>query len=389
MKQFPAILIGGPPHSGKSVLVYSLSRALRQAAIPHYVLRACPDGEGDWANETAQDVVRTIRMKGIFTSAFMESVDLYLQKRHLPLLVDVGGLPTAEQEAVFANCTHAVLLIGEREEDPAAFAQDKSTWQQMMSRRRVPIIAELTSRLHGENSLSTDSPVIAGTLAHLERGSVAEGPAFKALLRRISELCRFEEETLTQMHLQQAPAELTLDLPALARTLGAKNGFWLPEHLPALWEYLPSGKPLAVYGRAVNWLAATLTMIAYPAPIWLFDARLGWIQPPQKIGDGRGPAQIGWSTAIRENTDLIRLELSTKSQHLDIDLPDKLPLPEIPLDKGVIISGRLPNWLIAAITRQFAPHVPSVAVYQPQLGGAVVVYSRDSALSIGQQLPMP
>ncbi len=50
MELFPAILVGGPPHSGKSVLTYSLTQALRRRGVDHYVLRAAPDGEGDWAN---------------------------------------------------------------------------------------------------------------------------------------------------------------------------------------------------------------------------------------------------------------------------------------------------------------------------------------------------
>ena len=47
----PAILIGGPPHSGKSVLSYYLSQALRRRGLLHYLLRTAPDGEGDWMQE--------------------------------------------------------------------------------------------------------------------------------------------------------------------------------------------------------------------------------------------------------------------------------------------------------------------------------------------------
>ncbi len=57
MELFPAIAIGGPPHSGKSVLAYSLSKALRARQVAHYVLRAFPDGEGDWANEADPKVL--------------------------------------------------------------------------------------------------------------------------------------------------------------------------------------------------------------------------------------------------------------------------------------------------------------------------------------------
>ncbi|GCF10230.1 hypothetical protein KDI_37940 [Dictyobacter arantiisoli] len=38
MNPLPAILIGGPPHAGKSVLFYSLTHALRERNIPHHVI---------------------------------------------------------------------------------------------------------------------------------------------------------------------------------------------------------------------------------------------------------------------------------------------------------------------------------------------------------------
>lgn len=86
MNPFPAVMIGGPPHSGKSVLVYALS----QAQVAHYVLRACPDGEGDWSQETSQDQVRLLRQKGQFSDEFVERVRRDIERRHLPSLVDVG-----------------------------------------------------------------------------------------------------------------------------------------------------------------------------------------------------------------------------------------------------------------------------------------------------------
>jgi CRISPR-associated protein Csx3 len=53
----PAVLIGGPPHAGKSVLFYSLTQALRERNIRHHAIRACPDGEGNWSQESDQHLV--------------------------------------------------------------------------------------------------------------------------------------------------------------------------------------------------------------------------------------------------------------------------------------------------------------------------------------------
>jgi CRISPR-associated Csx3 family protein len=72
---------------------------------------------------------------------------------------------------------------------------------------------------------------------------------------------------------------------------------------------------------------------------------------------------------------------------MDIDEPEGLPLPPIPTGKGLLLSGKIPNWLTTAVARQFAPRASWVAVYQPQLTGAVVVGSRETAVAVGQILP--
>lgn len=387
MSNFPAVLIGGPPHSGKSVLVYSLTRALRAAHVPHYALRACPDGEGDWANETDQAVVRTIRSKGPFSPEFMDSVAAYLQKRHLPLLVDVGGKPTPEQESVFAHCTHAILLIGDRTNDPDAFARDRAIWREMMQRQGVSIIAELKSSLTGQDELVTSKPIIQGTVTGLERGQTVGGPALTAVLDRLGDLFSIQEAELTRRHLAQAPVELTLDLPALACTLEQTDGYWQPEQLPILWDYLPSGKPLAAYGRAPNWLYATLAMVAYPAPFWLFDARLGWVEPP-RLPAQSDDQQIGWQVVLQEKPAFTMLEMRTQSQYLDIQDATRLPLANVPPDNGLVLSGKIPHWLLTAVTRQRAFHLPWTAVYQPPLQAAVVVYSRDPGTPLGKRISL-
>ena len=73
MPVFPAVLVAGMPHCGKSVLAYMLSQHLRRMGIAHYLLRAAPDGEGDWFLEGDPAWVRTLRKraKGPFTAAFV------------------------------------------------------------------------------------------------------------------------------------------------------------------------------------------------------------------------------------------------------------------------------------------------------------------------------
>lgn len=386
MKKFPAVLIGGPPHSGKSVFVYSLTHALRQKQIAHYVLRACPDGEGDWSNAADQALVRTIRVKGAFNETYVSRVGGYLQNRHLPLLVDVGGKPTPKQQQMFSACTHAILLISGNNE--ACYARDLALWRQMMAAQGVEIIAELRSVLPGTDDLTATSPFIQGTVANLERGETIVGPLVEACAAKLAALFA-DDGTTAQWHLALAPVELALDLPALARTLGAENGLWQPWQLPALIDYLPAQKPLALYGRSVNWVNATLAMVAYPAPLWLFDARLGWVQPPSLPVSSASESQVGWQTTVTKHDTFWLLTMKTHGQYLDYDEPEALPLPPIEPDKGLILSGQIPHWLLTAVTRQLAPAHSWTAVFQPQAGGAVTVHSQDTSMQPGQIIPLP
>ncbi len=389
-KTFPAVLIGGPPHSGKSVLVYSLTQALRAARVSHYVLRATPDGEGDWSNEADQALAQMIRLKGQYSAAFTQRIEDYLRQQQLPLLVDVGGKPTSRQEEVFSRCTHAVLLAAYDSENPDAYETAAAEWEAIMARQGVPIIARLKSSLDGENRLEGTEPIISGVLSRLERGRMAAGPAFAALVEKLQTLFTYSESALTEIYLAQAPVELTLDLPPLARTLGAADGRWRPEQLPRLRDYLPQGKPLAIYGRAPNWIYAFLGLMAYPAPVWLFDARLGWIQPPALpvISGGKAAGQPGWAAELHVYATYALLDMKTQAQFLDIEAAHQLPLTAPPSDRGVILSGKIPHWLMMAAARQIDPAVPWTAVYQPPLGGAVVITPGSEERRPGDFIPL-
>lgn len=116
----PAILIGGPPHAGKSVLFYSITHALRERGIRHHAMRACPDGEGNWSQESDAQTVSQIRIpiRGEWPESFVKRICLDLEHRCLPFLVDMGGRPKASQACILRQCTHSVLLLrADREDD--------------------------------------------------------------------------------------------------------------------------------------------------------------------------------------------------------------------------------------------------------------------------------
>jgi CRISPR-associated protein Csx3 len=379
--QLPAVLVGGPPHSGKSVLIYSLSQALRARGVEHYALRACPDGEGDWSNEAPSELVREIRLKGPWTPQWVQRISRDIQRRQLPLLVDVGGRPTPEQAEIFVHCTHAVLLTP----DDAA----RDWWRELVAEQRLPVLADLRSVLSGQNHLASDTPVIQGVLAGLERNSQAQGPAFDALVDRLAQLLAVDGADLRRRRLAEAPVELAIDLDRLARTLAVplrgEQPIWEPRHVPLLIDYLPAATPLAVYGRGVAWIIAALARLAYPAPFLNFDTRLGWVQArPLHLQDA--PVAYPLRFIVDRSQTAFAVTVVAPDHYVDYDEIGEAAAPRAPAGAGVIQSGKLPLWLFAslAITYHSAPWL---AVYQPPLGGSVVVHSVDGRWPPGRLLP--
>lgn len=378
MTTLPAIAIGGPPHSGKSVLTYSLTQLLRDQRIEHYVLRACPDGEGDWSNEAAPDRVLAIRQKGKFTPTFIAQVCAALQKRHLPLLVDVGGRPSQADEAIFRQCTHLIIL--------SSTAEGMAEWRAFAERMGLPVIAELESALVGDEVLTATYPLLRGRLVGLERGKRVMGAVLGHLAGVVSAVFALKPGELRQLHLDMAPVELVVDLERVATTLQlAQGGFWRPAEMAAVLDYLPAQTALAIYGRGTNWLYTALALHSWPAEFYQYDARLGWVKPAPLLPQSHLPASPLLTSTVSVSVAHTRVQVQIPDTYLDYEAIQGCAIPAVPLDRGVILDGKLPLWLFTGLAQAYSA-VPWLAVYQPQLGD-VVVMSRQPGLQIGAVVP--
>jgi len=123
----PAILMVGPPDSGKSVL----SHALFTALLPHqpdiYLQRAHWDGEGNWIlelGETASESEREaykLAYKGSLTDRFFPhhaQAILNLRRQKSLVIVDVGGKIQTEKVPLLEACTHYIVISSQPEEIP-------------------------------------------------------------------------------------------------------------------------------------------------------------------------------------------------------------------------------------------------------------------------------
>ena len=372
---FPAIIIGGPPHSGKSVLAYLLTQQLRDWKVQHYVLRACPDGEGDWSQEAPPETVRLLRQKGQFSADFVDLVCRDLKQRHLPLLVDVGGSPTPDQERILDFCTHAILLAPEDE--------GLALWRARAERHGLAIIAELQSTLRGQDAIFATDAVLRGRIAALERYTAAAGDMLVALAERLRDLFTYEVDDLRRRHLDAAPTELAVDIEQVTVWLNADSAQRRlePAQLPAALDYTPK-EALSLYGRGPNWFYAALALHVAPHPFFLFDVRLGWTAPASlALSPAAQVAHIAWK--ITHYHSYTHIELSPVEPYLDYDEICGAELPQLDAELGVVLSGKLPHWLSVGAALAYRSH-PWVAVMQAQMNDvAVVVFSRTNARLVG------
>ncbi|MFC1466959.1 MAG: hypothetical protein ACFLMY_19160 [Candidatus Brachytrichaceae bacterium NZ_4S206] len=350
----PAILIGGPPHSGKSVLAYSLSQALRARKIAHYLLRAAPDGEGDWSQEMDPSLVHAIRFKGKWTTEWVRIVCRDLAARAMPLLVDIGGKPKEDQMAIFDQCTGAILLTPNEEE--------AAHWRNRVALRGLPVIADLRSTTEGESNLQpSENGELRGTLSGLHRGrGVIGSPVLDALVDRLASILAFSEADLARIHLAAVPEDVrVMRFDDLLRRMypDEPSPRFRPEDLETILTDVPEHEPIAAYGRIPVWLATALG--ARRDLCWQFDARLGWVRTPRFVmcsANARPTTGAGLSFRLTQiGSNQVQLDVSKTAYYLDYNAMDGLRVPYIPAKMHVTVNGPetpgggLPLWVFAAL----------------------------------------
>jgi CRISPR-associated protein Csx3 len=382
----PAILIGGPPNAGKSVLTYNLTQALRRLNIPHYVFRANPDGDGDWFLEADRETVRQIYVKGYWSDELIRHICQDLERRHLPLLVDLGGLPTEKEGCVFHTCTHSLLLLRPDKEEATL------TWHHFVSTYGLLPLAEFSSEISGETHLASREPIVTGTLSGLTRGTILHGPVFDALVERVSQIFgSYTHAELEKLHLDTAPAEPVVHLPQMLQIVAPSSPVWAPHMLKPMLAELPGHSSLSVYGRGPNWLYAALALYASEQPFYQFDARLGWVTPPH-LQSTILPAAESLTMKIElimaANVHMVKFRLL--HSYLDYTQIDHISLPALPPKLGIILSGKIPFWLLTAAVRFYEKiDIPWIAVHYVPDNIGVVVSSRIVTYSVGDVVSLP
>jgi CRISPR-associated protein Csx3 len=381
----PAVLIGGPPHAGKSVLFYSITTALNKRSIPHHAIRACPDGEGNWAQEGDAQTVSHIRNKnkGAWSDEFVQRICQNLEHRCFPFLVDMGAYPTPAQQCMLQSCTHAILLL--RADKP----EDTQFWQSLVAENNLKLLAQITSQTDGASASIMHDPVLEGTLVGLERyeGIMAQGPVFEALIERIATLFNAcMPQDLERFHRENAPTQL-LDLYDVVPL----HERWEPAMLRSFLSTVPTMTPISIYGKAPGWVYAAIAATNALWPLYQFDPRFhnGWVQ---SLAVAFGDRRIDdLAVDLREYEESAMLHLNIRSKHLEYLQPESLCFPRLSTNTGLILDGAMPYWLLTSLVRLYKEAGVSWIAYRyvQMEGKAVVVYSQHPSYQVGDLVIPP
>ncbi len=115
----PALMIVGPPDSGKSVFSHALFTSLLPDYPDIYLHRAHWDGEGNYLLEMSQDATEAEieelkkRDRGSLTERFFpyhQKAILELRRQKSLVIVDVGGMVQPEKLPILSDCTHYLII---------------------------------------------------------------------------------------------------------------------------------------------------------------------------------------------------------------------------------------------------------------------------------------
>ena len=172
-------------------------RAIPGAPYP-YVITACPDGEGSWFQETVNTdpelaAACKAAYKAKFTPEFVERIRTSVLNCSLELtLVDIGGIPSKENEAICSGATHIVILAGNDLKTGESWQDRLSAWRGFAAQLGLAVVAEIFSDYHSTEDnvqgIGSDG-ILRGSVHHLERGEpISERPMIKALVEHLIRL---------------------------------------------------------------------------------------------------------------------------------------------------------------------------------------------------------
>ena len=374
------IVIGGPPHSGKSVFLDGL---LKNLSFNTHYFSACPDGEGPWLqHHYTEDEVKKLRRKGQFTKEFVDFASNSVKNFDGQLmLIDIGGRTSEENKLIADGATHAIVLAN----DPTQFEE----WSNFFKNLGVEVLAAIRSDYEGkEDSVeipAENNQVIKGSVHYLERGQhPEERETIKFIAQKISALVEKNDEKRAE----GKPIDKNVfQVGTLADQFNLKPRYdkdTVPDTLKSLQSYLnekfSDRKDLKIDGRINTYLSVFMGLELNKNNTKIeFNSPDGYVllKKLQQDGDGKF---LKWEKELSdsfsgEKITKINFLLDPSKPLLPKDL-EEISIPSINKDDIVSISGKGPHWLRVSVAMGYEADAKVISTFIPG-EGSIIVFSKD------------
>ncbi|MEM9009420.1 MAG: CRISPR-associated ring nuclease Crn3/Csx3 [Cyanobacteria bacterium P01_F01_bin.86] len=184
----PALLVVGPPDSGKSVLSHRLFNALLPDFPEVFLQRAQWDGEGNWIlelpNSATEDDRETFKLfyKGELTEGFYpyQAQAILQLRRQKPLVIlDVGGRVQLQKVPVLEACSHYLII--------SSVPDEVTKWHEFCrDRGNLRCLAVVNSSLDTVEMIHRREPFLEMTCGPWISGAADEIP--EVLLKQVRSL---------------------------------------------------------------------------------------------------------------------------------------------------------------------------------------------------------
>ena len=369
------VVFCGPPHSGKSVFIANLIDKLPTDA--YTIIRACPDGEGNWSNNKNQNETSIVRKKGKFTKSFIEDACKAIDNQtNKIVLVDVGGIMSKENEKVFEHCDSFVVLSSDEKK--------KEEWLKFGQGLGLECLGILDSSLEGQEEIYSRQPYLQGRIVGLERGEVLKNSqVIKAIVSDIVRKSRYGEKSKKEktnfIGTMIDDTELGFDLGYGKEILtedgtSIKQVKWSEKALSKIYininEKVNTKQPIRINGIRANFVLCVICKALKKKgaqAVSTYDARTKQYIPIKSLPKKRGLKQTeGLSYNIIENKENIFMDIDITKEQYSLEDYDQCMLPQIKENKNLYLSGRMPLWLLASISSSYDSN--KIFTFQPGKG---------------------
>lgn len=360
------IILCGPPHSGKSVLLANLQRLMPTDSFQR--ITANGDGEGAWSNNPNQEEISSIRVKSNNTpSEFALWTSLIQSASQDIVLIDIGGRLQEDKIPLFEASDAFIIVCS------ISHQEKISEWKEFGESHGCRCLAIITTFLDGQENIADCSPIFKASLSGLERGRWLK---HSNVLKQLADLIIEESNYIPQIHFQQIAHRigrhntrktingLTIDCSRITKNKA-------PQVFELLREEYGTYSKLKLIGADTNWqacIAASALCEGNNCKLLIYDYWTDSFIQLERLEKSDTPNETneGLTVDIKETSDSILLEFSTSELGIDTKHFRDYKFPVINEEKPLYISGRFPNWFMASIILSYQS--PQIYIHNPGIG---------------------